>query len=263
MPKLWLCHIKEWSQKYKNARVDAKFLCRGCGQQHRDTDFYRMRFPKKIVFCAVSLYHKGLTIRSVKKSILEIFGYVVSVQSVLNWCKRFVSQTNKTVIDGLAPLLHADETKLKTYKKGVFLWLWAVKCPSTKKIVGWHVSETRHGKEARLLFWECRRRFPVTYWPKAIRTDGWPGYRRAIMEVFSHEVEHDKFLSFKEHSNNEIENFFRCKRRFPRFRNPESAKLYISQWISEYNEEKSKILEMFIIPLLDIILKNNKLYICL
>jgi len=207
-----------------------------------------MKFPRKIVKNSVDLYHNGLTLEITRKRASKIFNVVIkSASAIWYWCKRFASQTSKTVYDGLAPLLHADETKLKTHKKGMFLWLWAVKCPVTKKIVGWHLSEQRTLHDAKLLFWECRRRFPVTYWPKAIRTDGWPGYRRAIMEVFSHEVEHDKFLSFKDHSNNEIENFFRCKRRFPRFRNPESAKLYIAHWISEYNEKKSKILEMFII----------------
>jgi len=136
-------------------------------------------------------------------------------------------------------------------------------CPATKKIVGWHLSEQRTLHDAKLLFWETRRRFPVTYWPKAIRTDGWPGYRQAITKVFSHEVKHDKFLSFKEHSNNEIENFFRCKRRFPRFRNPESAKVYTRHVISEFNAEKDNFWRIFVIRLPNIIHKitYHKLYI--
>ncbi|MBI5347462.1 MAG: DDE-type integrase/transposase/recombinase [Candidatus Aenigmarchaeota archaeon] len=114
-----------------------------------------------------------------------------------------------------------------------------MKCPKTKAIVGHLVTEHRTLANAKLLFWEARRRFPVVYWPKAIRTDGFAGYRQAIVEALGHEVNHNKFLSFKEHSNNEIENFFRCKRRFPRFRTLESAKRYINNWIYEYNAEKS------------------------
>jgi len=60
-------------------------------------------------------------------------------------------------------------------------------------------------------------------WPKKIRTDGMPSYYPAIMKVFSRNIEHDKFRSFESHSNNEIENFFRCKNRFPKLGNKKSA----------------------------------------
>ncbi len=80
--------------------------------------------------------------------------------------------------------------------------------------------------------------------------------------VFAHEVRHDRFLSFKSHSNNVIENFFRHKRKFPRFRTIESARRYIGHWVSEYNAEKLQILEAFIIGLVKTIhrLLNKKVY---
>ena len=68
------------------------------------------------------------------------------------------------------------------------------------------------------------------------------GYRRAIFEVFGPEVKHDKFLSFKSHSNNEIENSWRMKHWFPRFRNTDSAKIHTRHVISEFNAEKDKFL---------------------
>jgi transposase-like protein len=158
--------------------------------------------------------------------------------------------------------LHCDETLLKTYKKRKFFYFWAIKCPKTKCIVGWHLSEHRTLKDAKLLMWEARRKFPVDYLPKAIRTDGFPGYRFAIHKAFSYEVKHDKFLSFKNHSNNVIENFFRHKRKFPRFRTIGSARKYIDYWINEYNAEKQQFLEMFIIRLCKGILPSryNNLY---
>lgn len=67
-----------------------------------------------------------------------------------------------------------------------------------------------------------------------------PAYRFAISRVFSHAVKHEKIISFK-HGNNVIENFFRCKRRFPRFRTLESARPYLSYWVSDYNAEKLEI----------------------
>jgi len=249
-------HSKEWSQEHKNAWVDAKFLCPGCGEQHRQTDFFRMRFPKKFVETAVSLYHKGLTLKNVKKAVFEIFGLVVSEVSIYKWCKKFAKQTSQ-VLKGLADLLHCDETLLKTHKKRRFFYFWAIKCPKTKMIVSWHLSEQRTLHDAKLLMWEARRKFPIGYMPKAIRTDGMPAYRFAIHKVFTYEVEHDKFLSFKNHSNNVIENFFRHKRKFPKFRTLESARKYVGHWVAEYNEEKGQILEMFIIRLVKVITTSS------
>ena len=208
-----------------------------------------MRFPKRLVELAVKLYHDGLTLARSRKRVSEIFDITVKAFStVWYWAKRFASQTSR-IIEGLAERLHCDETLIKTFQKRRFLYFWAVKCPATKVIVGWHLSEHRTLRDAKLLFWEARRKFPVGYFPKSIRTDSMPAYRFAISKVFSHEVKHEKVISFK-HGNNVIETFWRCKRRFPRFRTMESARSYLAQIINEYNSEKLGILEMFIIRLL-------------
>ena len=212
-----------------------------------------MRFPRNLVETSINLYHSGLTLKSTRKNLSKIYEILVKADSTIyRWSKKFAKQTSG-IIKGLADLLHCDETLLKTYKKRKFFYFWAIKCPRTKCIVGWHLSEHRTLRDAKLLLWEARRKFPIGYSPKAIRTDGFPGYRFAIHKVFSYEVKHDKFLSFKNHSNNVIENFFRHKRRFPKFRTLESARKYIGYWVSEYNAEKQQFLEMFIIRLCKVI----------
>jgi len=213
-----------------------------------------MRFPRKVVDCAVSLYHKGLTLKSIKKFIEELFELKVSTTSIWKWCQKFAKQTSD-VIEGLGERLHADETLLKTYQKYAFYYFWAIKCPVKKTIVGWHLSEVRDLANTKQFFWATRRRFPVSYMPKAIRTDSMPAYRFAISSVFQHRVRHEKVLSFK-HGNNAIENFFRCKRRFPKFRTVESARNYIGHWIAEYNAEKLKIWTRFIIRLVKAIAQD-------
>jgi transposase-like protein len=197
-----------------------------------------MEFPYKIVRTAVELYNSGLSLHEVRKRIWKIFNILVkSTSTIWYWAQRLVRRGQEK-INGLAEMLHVDETKLKTAIKGRYLWFWAVKDPNTRTIVGWHVSEHRTLEDAKKLFWNCRRSFPAIYFPKVIRTDGWPGYRTAIRKVFGFGVKHDKFLSFKEHSNNMIECFFRCKRKFPRFRNINAARNFINNWVVEYNEEK-------------------------
>ena len=253
MPSVWLCHGKEWQEKFKKQGYCAKFLCRVCGKQSVDTDWKRMRFPREQVETAVDIRHRGLTLEDTRRAVSKAFRIPVrAFSTIYRWSKKFAKQTS-CVIEGLSDLLHVDETMIKSFCRGEFFYLWASKCSGTKKVVSWHVSEFRTTDEAEQFFWSTRRRFSVFYWPKAIRTDGWPGYRYAIHKVLGHETYHDKFISFKSHSNNVIENFFRCKRRFPRFRTLESARTYIAHWISTYNEEKDIFQAFLVIRLWKII----------
>ena len=190
-----------------------------------------MQFPKCVVETSMGLRSDGLPLHKARRRARRIHKiHVKSDQTVLDWFKKF-GKMPKQVLKGLADLLHADETKLKTYKKGLFFWFWAMRCKGSQP-VGWHVSLGRTMHDTKLLMWEARRRFPADYLPEAIRTDKMPAYRFAIMSVFAHEVKHEKVISFK-HGNNVIENFFRCKNRFPRFRTLENAKRFVDHWMWE------------------------------
>ena len=218
-------------------------MCPGCGRQCVDSDFKRMRFSKDQVMSAVEIRHEGLTLKKTRKVVSNAFKIIVrSASSVYRWCIRFAKDDNE-IIYGLGELLETDETEIELFN-GEKAWFWGVKCVKTKKLVATHVSKTRTLKNAKILFWHARRRFPIGYWPRFIRTDGWPGYRRAIIEVFGHEVKHDKFLSFESHDNNDIENTWRIKHWFPNFRSLESASVHTKHVVSEFNAENDKFGEV-------------------
>ena len=234
---MWKSYGKEWQEKLKNERCFAKFLCRGCGKQKVNSDFLRKKFPREIVETSVDLRHDGLTLEKTRKRVSKIYGRLVkSATTIYNWAKDCARKFTG-VIKGLGKRLHADETKLKTAKKGVYFWFWAMKDPVTKAIGGWHVSESRDMEETKLFLWECRRHFEVGYLPKSIRTDKMPAYRSAIHTVFEYAVKSERVISFK-HGNNIIETFWRCKNNFPKFKTLKSARIFIAHWIAEYNSEK-------------------------
>ena len=179
----------------------------------------------------MGLRTEGLSLKRTRIRTKKIHRILVkSNQTILNWFVKFGKTLTKPV-QGLAERLHADETLLKTHKKGVFFYFWAMRCKGMQP-VGWHVSEDRNLHETKMFMWEARRRFPIGYTPKAIRTDSMPAYRFAVMNVFNHAIRHEKVISFK-HGNNIVENFFRCKNRFPRFRTPEAAKIFVNHWMWE------------------------------
>ena len=109
---------------------------------------------------------------------------VRSNQTILNWFDKFSKKLTKPVQD-LAERLHCDETLIRAWKKGFFFYFWAMRCKGSQP-VGWHISLGRDMHETKMLMWEARRRFPVGYLPKSIRTDKMPAYPFAIAKVFDH-----------------------------------------------------------------------------
>lgn len=224
-------------------------MCVGCGKQFVDSLDKHKQFPRTVRKTGADLRHDGLPLQTVRKRVSAIYRMTVRAASTIWYWSREFAAAPADIITGLAARLHADETLLKTYKKGLLFYFWALKCPETKCIVGSHVSLQRTMQDTKQLLWDARRHFPPTYLPKVIRTDKMPSYRFAVMQVFNYSVQHEQMLSFK-HGNNVIENFWRCKNRFPRFRTLDSARYYIATWIAEYNRERLEILEITIIRLL-------------
>lgn len=161
--------------------------------------------------------------------------YAIGASTAWYWTQTYGSSfEDDSLLFGLSDLLHCDETQHETEPRNK-LYIWALKCPKTKVLIAWHVSTRRTQAEVEKLFWKAKRRFPTTWMPKIIRTDSFLGYYPAMMKVFDRQVEHDKFKSFEEHSNNEIECFFRCKKRLPKFLNDQTARPYLNIAMTGYN----------------------------
>jgi len=235
-PKCGAPLIKNGRKKLKYRGEVQQWLCKRCGSQKRCTDFKGYLYPRRVIDTAVYLRIKGLKLADVQQSLERIFEITVkSLTTICNWVKSFVLLFS-FVFRVASELLHVDETLLKTARKDEKLWLWVAKCPKTKLKI-WHLSRERSEREAERFMWKIREHLPVSvlHWPKRIRSDSLKSYYPAIMKVFNREIEHERVKSFKEHSNNEIEEFFRCKHKFPRFRSMEAAKSFLESWFNEHN----------------------------
>lgn len=210
-------------------------MCSGCGKQHVNSEFFRKIYPKDAVSLAIGIYANGNSGKLAKTVVRDQKGYAIGNSTSWYWTQTYgKSFEDNSVLYGLSDMLHCDETQHETEPRNK-LYIWALKCPKTKILVAWHVSSRRTQEEVEKLFWKAKKRFPVSWMPKKIRTDSFAGYYPAIMKVFSREVKHDKFKSFEEHSNNEIECFFRCKKRLPKFYNERTAKPYLNIAMTGYN----------------------------
>lgn len=240
-PNCGFPRIKNGSLKLKYRGNVQKWICRKCGCQARDDEIKGYVYPKKMIDVAVSLCIDGLRLEKVRKNLEKIFGFTVkSLATIWNWVQIFTIMLSFTFVS-TSEIMHADETKVRTKEKGKYLLFWACKEPFTGIIAGWYLSWARSEEDAKKFLENVRGHLPVCVlqWPKKIRTDSLPSYYPAINDVFSREIKQDRFKSFKSHSNNIIENFFRCKRHFPRFGdNINAARNYIESWVNEYNKEK-------------------------
>jgi transposase-like protein len=233
--------VKNGVLKLKYRGNVQKWICKKCGCQTRNDEIKGYVYPKKMIDAAISLCIDGLRLEKVRKNLDKIFGiFVKSLATIWNWVQKFTIVLS-FIFASMSDMIHADETQIKTKKKGFYYWFWACKEPLTGIIAGWHLSWTRSEEDAKKFLENVRKHLPVgvLQWPKKIRTDSLASYYPAINKAFSREIKQDKFKSFKNHSNNVIENFFRCKCHFPKFGgNINAARKYLESWVNEYNIEK-------------------------
>lgn len=229
--------VKNGARKFKYRDAAQQRICKKCKSQTRDDEIKGYVYPKKMIDIAVSLCIDGLRLEKVRKNLERIFGFTVkSLATIWNWAQTFTVMLSFVFVS-MSDMMHGDETEIKTKKKGFYYWLWACKEPLTGVIAGWHLSWTRSEGGARKFLEGVRGHLPVATlnWPKKIRTDSLPSYYPAINKTFSRSIRQDRFKSFKNHSNNVIENFFRCKHHFPKFGgNINAARKYLESRVNEY-----------------------------
>lgn len=236
--------IRTW--KYGNRKNKRgffqKFRCKDCGLQFIDDDFLGMQTPKEVVAFAIRLWSKGLSPASIVEEIRLVYRLERSEACVYFWAEKYqplFEAVNHMPLYGISKRLHWDYTYIKI--NGEDAYLWALKCPETKVIVGWILTTTRNLNDAKASLREAKRRFPVSYCLEEIVTDGEPSFPRAIWEVFDHGVEHYRYKGFVDKKNNNmIETLWRFKDSIPHFRTLEQANRFFMIWVALYNMKKSR-----------------------
>lgn len=232
----------KYGKRFNKRGEFQKFRCRDCKRQFTDDDFLWMQTPRSAVSTALRLRNKGLSAQEIVDELKGIYDVVRSASSVYFWERKFAALfalLEKIPLRGISQRLHMDHSQLAI--NGEAAYLWGVKCPATKLIVGWHLSLSKEIEHAKKVLWNAKRRFLPGHELKELVTDGEQSFPRAIWEVFDHSVKHYRYVGFKDKKNNNtIERFWRCKESFPQFRSFESARRFIGIWIATYNVKKSK-----------------------
>ena len=219
-----------------------KFRCKSCGYQFIDGDFLGMQTPKEVVAFAIRLWIKGLSPASIIEEIRMVYKIDRSETCVYYWVEKYqplFEAVNNMLLYGISKRLHWDYTYLKI--NGEDAYLWALKCPDTKLVVGWIITATRNLEDAKASLREAKRHFPVSYQIEEIVSDGEQSFPRAIWEVFDHEVEHYRYKGFVDKKNNNmIETLWRLKDNIPTFRTLKQANNFFTIWVAMYNMKKSR-----------------------
>ena len=227
----------------KNKRGEfQKFRCKSCGYQFIEDDFLGMQTPKEVVAFAIRLWIKGLSPASIVEEIKIVYKIDRSETCVYYWVEKYqplFEAVNSMLLYGISKRLHWDYTYLKI--NGEDAYLWALKCPATKLVVGWIITATRSLEDAKASLREAKRHFPVSYQLEEIVSDGEQSFPRAIWEVFDHEVGHYRYKGFVDKKNNNmIETLWRLKNNIPTFRTLKQANNFFTIWVAMYNMKKSR-----------------------
>ncbi len=172
----------------------------------------------------------------------RIYGIKRCNSIVFVWIDKYsalFATLNALPLQGISTRLHMDHTELCI--NGEKTYFWGLKCPLTGLIVGWHLSMSKEIEHCRVVLWNAKRRFPVTYELKEIVTDGEQSFPRAIWEVFDHSVKHYRYKGFVDKKNNNtIEELWRFKNRIPQFRSFAAAQRFFTIMVAVHNMKKCK-----------------------
>ena len=225
---------KNGKKRLKHRGLVQQWICTKCGKYDKRELMKKMWYPRKLVILAVEMYVLGNPADRIVETVYEQYEIWISESIIYVWYLKFASNIPRYEFDNLDEMLHDDDTQIKGKKKGQKFHKFALKCPKTK-IMFTYMSETKDEETVKEHFREAKRKFKPWYLPKLVRTDSLPSYPHAISTIFNHEAKHDKFKSFKEHSNNEIENTFRDKKFYPRFEKIYRAKKFEALKEYRYN----------------------------
>ena len=202
-----------------------------------------MQTPKAAVSAAVRLKTKSsMSAEKVMEEIEIIYGIKRCSSIVFVWIEKYsemFDKINRLCMHGISKRLHMDHTELSI--NGEKAYLWAVLCPKTSLIVGWHLSMSKELANTKEVLWSAKRHFPIGYEPKEIVTDGEQSFPRAIWEVFDHDVVHYRYKGFVDKKNNNIiETLWNFTNFLPKFCSFDQARKFFMIWVSLYNMKKSK-----------------------
>lgn len=222
--------VKNGIRKLKYRDPVQQYICRKrCGYAAEINTFKGMWYPQKLVILAVDLYTIGTVTARIVEVVYEQYSIWISESVIYVWEERFSRKIPKHEFENLSKMLHDDDTQFPMKQTGRKLRQFGLKCPKTK-IMKTHVCEGKAEGDVREHFWKAKQSFKPSYTPGKIRTDSLPSYYPAINKVFGRDAKQDRFKSFKNHSNNEIENEWRAKKEFHRFDSVEQAQAWNALW---------------------------------
>ena len=155
-PEVYECKFCGSNQIMRYGKKGRKQAYR-CNNCHRtfvvDDIARRMRFDPQVITMTLDLYYKGMSVRSIKDHLNQIFGVKLNHQTVLNWINKYevlIGDYVKTLKPELSGQWHVDEMKVKF--GGNWKWLWNVMDKDTRYLLASNITEKREIEDAREVF---------------------------------------------------------------------------------------------------------------
>jgi putative transposase len=139
---------------YKGAQ---RYYCKVCHRKFKsdDTSFH-MKLETNIVSSAMSVYYEGLSVKGVRRQLLQKHGHAPSSATVYKWIHKFTpfaADSVKEYSPSVGDIWIADETPLKRGNRD--LWLFDVIDIKTRFMLATRLSLSRSAEDIQIIMDEA------------------------------------------------------------------------------------------------------------
>jgi transposase-like protein len=164
--------------------VVTRYLCKTCGLRFTGKEgFQRRRSEPEKIALALDLYFRGMSLRQIVEHFSQVHALKVSHVTIYRWITHY-SKLAADWLDSQDAIVgekwNIDETVVNV--NGENRYLWNVMDSETRMLLATHVSKGRSILEARAPLKKAKNSTETI--PTEIRSDGMPGYPKAIRREF-------------------------------------------------------------------------------
>jgi len=236
MPKCRHCEA-EAVVKFGTYRGVQRYWCKVCKRKFKaDDTLFHMKLDTNLVSSALNMYYEGMSIKAVRRYLLQEHGHAPSTATIYEWIMKFTQYATDS-IKGYKPEVGnvwiADETVLKI--DGQNVWFWDIIDQKTRYLLASRVSRSRTTRDAQMLMDRAIKTAGKS--PKTVRTDKLASY----LDVnYGKDAEHRQGSPFSiEDSTSLIERFhgtLKARTKVMRgLKNLETAIDFTQGWLVHYN----------------------------
>ncbi|HLD19511.1 MAG TPA: DDE-type integrase/transposase/recombinase, partial [Candidatus Nanoarchaeia archaeon] len=203
-------NIRKDGIRKNKIRVVQRFKCLDCKKRFVCEPIKFLKCDTKIICLVMDLYYKGLSLRDVKDTLQQFYGFDIHHETIRRWIRKFSRILNEYT-NKLSPQVssswNADEQMIPTKKHNDFIYTWNVLDNQTRYLLASRATPTRDKWDAYEVMKLAGENAKLR--PSLVTTDKNPSYGIGIHKAFNFKkkadrVMHRSILGHRRYFNNNV-----------------------------------------------------------